>query len=143
MIIVLIPLLLLELYLSLKVGESIGFVWSAVWIVASMLIGVRLLQSTPFAIMGNLSSVAAGKLSMKNFHDAATAYFAGAVLLIIPGVLSDFLGLVCLGYALYLRFVAKITPEQNRHDADYIYKEEENVIDVEIIDEHSSRNDRR
>ncbi|MCD6653183.1 MAG: FxsA family protein [Sulfurovum sp.] len=143
MIIILIPLLLLELYLSLKVGEKIGFIWSAVWIFVSMAAGIKLLQSTPFAMMNNLGSVAKGKLSMKSFHDAATAYFIGAVLLIVPGVLSDFVGIVCLGYTLYLKFIAKITPEQKSYDANHIYKGEEDVIDVEIIDEYSSRHDRR
>ncbi|MDQ1324890.1 MAG: protein FxsA [Campylobacterota bacterium] len=142
MIIILIPLLLLELYLSLKVGEKIGFVWSAVWILVSMVVGIKLLQSTPFAMMNNLGSVAKGKLSMKSFHDAATAYFIGAILLIVPGVLSDFVGIVCLGYTLYLKFIAKITPEQKSYDANHIYKGEEDVIDVEIIDEHSSHHDR-
>ncbi|MBD3790188.1 MAG: FxsA family protein [Campylobacterales bacterium] len=137
LILLLIPFLLLELYLSLKVGEKIGFVWSAVWIVVTMAIGIRLLQSTPFTMMQNLDSVAKGKLSMKGFGDAATAYFIGAVLLIIPGVLSDILGVIALSYAVYLQFIAKITPEQQIFDLNQPYKGEENVIDAEIIDEHT------
>ncbi len=139
MIIILIPLLLLELYLSLKVGESIGFMWSAIWIVVSMLVGIRLLQSTPFTLMGNLAAVSKGKLSMKSFQNASTAYLIGALLLIIPGVLSDFVGLVALLYTVYLQFVAKITPEQTKFDTK---KGDDNVIDVEIIDEHTDRNSR-
>ena len=138
-IIIAIPFFLLELYLSLTVGENIGFMWSAIWIVVSMLIGLRLLQSSSLTLMGNLSSVSRGKLSMQSFQNASTAYLLGAIFLIIPGVLTDFLGLVALIYTGYLQFVAKITPEQTKFDRK---KGDDNVIDVEIIDEHTDRNSR-
>lgn len=134
-----IPFLLLELYLSLSVGEQIGFVWSAVWIVLTILIGVQLLRVSPFAMMGGLQDVSRGKLSLRGFESASSAFFAGAILLIIPGVLSDILGLLALLYTLYLHLTAKITPEQTN----FKHKQGENdVIDVEIIDEHTDRNPR-
>ena len=139
LLIIAIPFLLLELYLSLEVGENIGFLWSAIWIVVSMLVGFRVLQFSTLSIMGNLNSVSRGKLSMQSFQNASTAYLLGAVLLIIPGVLTDFLGLLALGYTVYLQFVAKITPEQTKFDTK---KGDDNVIDVEIIDEHTDRNSR-
>ena len=139
MIFVVIPFLLLELYVSLKVGESIGFFWSALWIILSMFVGVRLLQTSPIAIMGNMSAMAQGKLSMKSFHNAASAYMAGAILLIIPGVLSDILGLLLLIYAFYLQFTAKMRPEKNNP---FQKQGDDDVIDVEVIDEHTDRNDR-
>jgi UPF0716 family protein affecting phage T7 exclusion len=139
LLIIAIPFLLLELYLSLEVGEHIGFMWSAIWIVVSMLVGLRVLQFSTLSIMGNLNSVSRGKLSMKSFQNASTAYLIGAIFLIIPGVLTDFLGLVALGYTVYLQFIAKITPEQTKFDTK---KGDDNVIDVEIIDEHTDRNSR-
>lgn len=139
LLIIAIPFLLLELYLSLEVGENIGFLWSAIWIVVSMLIGFRVLQASSLTLMGNLNSVSRGKLSMQSFQNASTAYLLGAIFLIIPGVLTDFLGLVALGYTVYLQFVAKITPEQTKFDTK---KGDDNVIDVEIIDEHTDLNGR-
>ena len=139
LLIIAIPFLLLELYLSLEVGENIGFLWSAIWIVVSMLVGFRVLQSSSLTLMGNLNSVSRGKLSMQSFQNVSTAYLLGAILLIIPGVLTDFLGLVALGYTVYLQFVAKITPEQTKFNQK---KGDDNVIDVEIIDEHIDRNSR-
>jgi UPF0716 family protein affecting phage T7 exclusion len=134
MVVLLVPFLLLELFLSLSVGENIGFMWSALWIVASMTLGFRLLQSSSLSMMGNINAVKSGKLSMKNFQNAATSYLAAAVLLIIPGVLSDFLGVIALAYTFYLQFVAKITPEQTNNN--FKKQGDEHVIDVEIIDEH-------
>ncbi len=139
LLIIAIPFLLLELYLSLEVGENIGFLWSVIWIVVSMFVGFRVLQFSSLSIMGNLNSVSRGKLSMQSFQNASTAYLLGAILLIIPGVLTDFLGLVALGYTVYLQFVAKITPEQTKFDRK---KGDDNVIDVEIIDEHTDLNGR-
>jgi len=139
-ILVAIPFLLLELYLSLSVGEKIGFLWSAIWIVVTFAIGLQFLSVSPFAIMGNLDALKRGKLSSKGFHSASTAYFTGAVLLIIPGVLTDILGVFAFFYTLYLQLVAKITPEQTSNTSEK--QGEDNVIDVEIIDEHTDRNPR-
>jgi len=139
MIFAAIPFFLLELYLSLSVGENIGFMWSAIWIVMSMMVGVRVLQSSSLTLMGNLSSVSRGKLSMQSFQNSSTAYLLGALLLIIPGVLTDLLGLLALSYTVYLQFIARITPEQTKFDKK---QGDDNVIDVEIIDEHSDRNGR-
>jgi len=132
MIIVLVPILLLELFLSLKIGENIGFMWSVLWIVASMMFGFRLLRLSSLSMMGNLNSVRLGKLSMQNFKNASTSYLAAAILFIIPGVLSDFLGLIALFYTFYLQFIARISPEQTNNN--FKKQGNENVIDVEIID---------
>jgi len=134
-----IPFFLLELYLSLKTGEIIGFFWSAVWIIVSAVVGMILLRNSPYAIMGQMQSVQKGKLNLKKFQDASMAYFLGAILLIIPGVLSDFMGVLALAYTFYLQFIAKITPEQTNFQTN---KGDDNVIDVEIIDEHADRIDR-
>ena len=140
MIVVLIPFMFLELYLSLKVGENIGFLGSLVWIMLSFFVGMMLLQKSSQTMMGNMNAMRQGKLDMKKFQNASMSYLGAAVLLMIPGVLSDFLGVVAFAYSLYLQFVAKITPEQkNNH---FNQQGDDNVIDVEIIDEHS-RSDRR
>ena len=138
-LLMMIPFMLLELYLSLYVGERIGFWGSVIWIISTMILGVRLLQYTPYTLMGNISHVSMGKLSLEEFQNASTSYLIGAILLIIPGVLTDFLGILALGYTMYLRFIAKITPEQTKFKQN---KGDDNVIDVEIIDEHGDRNDR-
>jgi len=134
-----IPFFLLELYLSLKTGETIGFFWSVIWIISSAVIGMILLQNSPHAIMGQMQSVQRGKLNLKKFQDASMSYFIGSILLIIPGVLSDFMGIAAFGYTLYLQFIAKITPEQTNFKTN---QGDDNVIDVEIIDEHTDRIDR-
>ncbi len=132
-----VPFFLLELYLSLKMGETIGFLWSVIWIFLSIIVGIILLQNSPHTMMNNMQSMQKGKLDIKKFQDASMSYFLGSILLIVPGVLSDFFGVISLVYTLYLQFVAKITPEQTKFNQN---KGDDNVIDVEIIDEHTDTN---
>ena len=129
-----IPFFLLELFLSLKMGESIGFLGSVLWIVMSAVVGMGLLKNSPMAMMGNMQAVQKGKLNIKKFQNANMSYFTGSILLIVPGVLSDFLGLFALVYTAYLQFIVKITPEQTNFNQT---KGDNDVIDVEIIDEHT------
>ncbi len=138
MIFLIIPFFLIELYLSLKKGESIGFLWSVIWIILSFALGMMLLQKSSQTMMGNMQSMRQGKLDLRRFQNVSMSYFIGAILLIIPGVFSDFLGVIALFYTLYLQFIAKITPEQTTH---FTKQGDDNVIDVEVIDEHS-RSDR-
>ena len=138
---IVIPYFLLELYLSLQTGENIGFFWSVVWIVFSAIIGSILLKNSPHAISNQMQSVQMGKLNLKKFQDASMSYFIGSLLLIVPGVLSDFMGVVAIAYTLYLQFIAKITPENSNVNSEFknfqTKQGDSNVIDVEIIDEHT------
>ncbi len=134
MIFLLVPFFLMELYLSLKTGEEIGFLWSVLWILSSFMLGMMILQRSSQTMFGNMQSMRQGKLDIRRFKNVSMSYFASAILLMIPGVFSDFLGLIALMYALYLQFIIKITPEQTTH---FTKQGDEHVIDVEIIDEHS------
>lgn len=137
MIFIVIPFFFIELYISLKTGENIGFAWSVLWIIGSFFVGMRLLKTSSHTILGNIESVKKGKLDVQSFKSANLSYFIGAILLIIPGVFSDFLGLMALFYTFYLQTIAKITPEQTNTQTN---QGDDNVIDVEIIDEYSSSN---
>ena len=139
MIFLLIPFFFIELYISLKTGEEIGFLWSAIWIMGSFVFGLALLKRSSLTMMSNMHNMRQGKLDMRRFQNASMSYFIAAILLMIPGVFSDFLGLIALGYTLYLQFVAKITPEQTNNN--FKNQGDDNVIDVEIIDEYD-RSDR-
>ena len=139
-LLILIPYLVGEIYLSLYMLERIGALWATIWTIATIMIGSGLLKNSPYAVMGNMYSLQRGKLDIRKFQDATTSYLLGALLLILPGVLSDMMGVLALLYTVYLQFVAKITPEQPN-----IYqtpKGDDDVIDVEVVDEHADRHDR-
>jgi UPF0716 family protein affecting phage T7 exclusion len=128
---------LLELYVSLALGERLGFIGSVVWILATLSIGMATLRMAPLTIMQNLQAVGLGKLDMKKFQDASMASFVGAILLVIPGVFSDLIGFGLMFYTFYLRFIATITPQKPNI---YTNKGEEDVIDVEIVERNTDNN---
>ena len=59
-------------------------------------------------------------------------YVLSAVLFIIPGILSDFIGAILLLFVLYLQLNGKISQNKN----DFNSKGEEDVINAEIVDNH-------
>ncbi len=136
LVLLLIPFLLAELYLSLSVVEAIGAGWSVVWIVGSFFAGIILLKNSHYTILGSMDNLSRGKLNIVDFQNANLSYVLGSILILLPGIVSDTLGVVAILYTVYLQFVAKVTPENKN-----IYqnqKGDENVIDVEIIDEYNS-----
>jgi len=136
-----IPYFLLELYFSLAVGASIGFLGSVIWILFSFIIGMGLLKNAHLSIMKNMQSVSLGRLNAKSFHDASTSYFLGAILLIIPGVFSDFLGVIALIYTMFLQFGGTMPSIKKRTNIEKSNKQgDDNVIDVEIIEYDSNIN---
>jgi UPF0716 family protein affecting phage T7 exclusion len=133
--------LIFELFLSLEVGSGIGFLWSVIWIVSTFIIGMGLIQNAHTTIKGNMKNLSEGKLNMKTFHDSATSYFLGAILLMVPGVFSDILGVIALLYTFYLQLAGTITSSKNKTNINNLNKQgDDDVIDVEIIESSSSNN---
>jgi UPF0716 family protein affecting phage T7 exclusion len=136
-----IPYFFLELYFSLAIGSEIGFLGSVIWILASFMIGMGLLKNAHLSILNSFSSLSNGKLDGKSFHDSATAYLLGAILLIIPGVFSDFIGVIALLYSLFLQLGGTIPSIKNKTNIKKSNKQgDDNVIDVEIIEHHTNSN---
>jgi UPF0716 family protein affecting phage T7 exclusion len=130
---VLVGLFFAELLVSLKVGLVIGFGWSVVWIVTTALFGALLMRLSPYALMHAFNTMNLSALNVRNAHNAALAYLFSAVLLIVPGVLTDAIGALLLLYSLYLRLF--VTMASNDPNYDY-HKGDDDVIDVEIIHDH-------
>jgi len=126
-----------ELLVSLKVGLLIGFGWSVVCIVSSALLGGVLIQLSPYALMHTFNTMTLSDFGLRNAQNTAVSYMLAAVLLIIPGVMTDVLGGLLLLYVLYLRLFATIT--NTTQYTNYTHnKGDDNVIDVEIVDESDS-----
>ena len=138
---IIIPFILLELYFSLAVGSNIGFLWTVIWIVSTIILGMGLIQNGAATMKKSMGSLASGKLNMKSFHDSASSYFLGAILLIIPGVFSDFLGVIALLYTFYLQLGGTIPSSKNKTNINNSNKQgDDDVIDVEIIESSSHYN---
>ncbi len=130
--IVFVGLFFAELLISLKVGLVIGFGWSVIWILLSAALGGLLIQLSPYALMQTFNTMSLSDFGQRNAHNAALAYLFAAIGLILPGVMTDALGMLALLYSLYLRLFATMQPKKNHHN----YQGDDDVIDVEIIDDH-------
>ena len=138
---IILPYLFLELYFSLAVGEQIGFLWSVIWILGSFMLGMGLIQNAHNSLITNMKLASLGKLDAKSFHDASTSYFIGAILLIIPGVFSDFLGVMALFYTLFLQLGGTISLLKDKTNIKQTNKQgDDDVIDVEIIEHDTISN---
>jgi UPF0716 family protein affecting phage T7 exclusion len=136
MMLLFVLLVMADFFISLKVGIEIGYLASVVWIVSSAIVGIVLLRLSPYALISNFQSFNFGEFDIRDVHNASMAYLLGAVLLIVPGVLSDFAGIALLAYTLYLHLFAKMRHNE-RKDREK-FEGVDNVIDVEIVDEFDS-----
>jgi len=137
MLLVIVGYFILELLASIKMGITIGFGWSVIWVMATSFLGVFLLRLSPYAIMNTINHIGFKNFDMFSAQNAAISYILGAILLIIPGIVSDILGIILLGYTIYLRLFAKM-PTVNKNNK--FNKGDDDVIDVEIIDSTTSDN---
>jgi len=128
-----VPLFFLELFVSMKVGDIIGFLPSVLWILLTMIAGSTLLRLSPYTFMGNIRSMQMGKLDPRSANNASMTYLLGSLFLIVPGVITDCLAVGLLLYSFYLRLSAKMRSQQPNGYTQH--KGDKDVIDVEIIDE--------
>ena len=79
-----------------------------------------------------------GKIDAKEFNRLGASSAIGALMLIIPGFMTDIIGVLMqfnyMGTKIYHKFIKKNTRAQSTHT-----QGEEDVIDVEVIDDFSNR----
>ena len=87
---------LAELYLILKVGDTIGIGWTVALLVADSLLGSWLLRSQGRAVWRRFNEILAqGRVPHREVVDGVLVIFGGAFL-ITPGFLTDIVGLFLL-----------------------------------------------
>jgi len=132
----------LEVYVIVLVGDQIGLLWTVVLLVASSMIGVRLIRAQGRAVLRDFqATIRAGRPPAREALDGALVFVGGA-LLIAPGFITDAIGLVLLvpptravvrrlivrHYAgRMIGYVARAGPRQGR-------RSEENEIDSTAAD---------
>ncbi len=132
--------LFLEVVVSVNIASAIGGVWTFVELIASALVGFSILANFQGTMGENLRALAEARIDPGEFERLNLFTLLGAILLIVPGFLTDIIGLLLqfsvVTKMLVNRFVAKSsadisTPHTNQKD--------EHVIDVEIVGDDSDR----
>jgi UPF0716 protein FxsA len=87
---------LAELYVILKVGDTIGIGWTILLLVADSLLGSWLLRSQGRAVWRRFNEILAqGRVPHREVVDGVLVIFGGAFL-ITPGFLTDIVGVLLL-----------------------------------------------
>ncbi len=87
---------LAELYVIVRLSEWIGFIWVLLLILVSWPIGSRVIRAEGRAALRRLrEALAAGRTPTNEVIDGALVMFGG-LLLLVPGFISDAIGLFLL-----------------------------------------------
>jgi UPF0716 protein FxsA len=87
---------LLELYVILKVGDTIGWPWAILLLAADSVLGAVLLRSQGRAVWRRFNeALRSGRMPHREVQDGVLVIFGGAFLL-TPGFITDILGILLL-----------------------------------------------
>ncbi|MBS1213476.1 MAG: FxsA cytoplasmic rane protein [Proteobacteria bacterium] len=96
LLLALLSLPILEIYLLIQVGGILGFLPTVFLLMAAASAGAYLLQTQSWSTWQKVqASVARGELPAAELIEGALI-MAGGILLLLPGFLSDIVGLFCL-----------------------------------------------
>lgn len=138
--------LLLEVLVSVNISSEIGGLNTFFELIGSAILGIVILANFRNSLVENLHSVSLKKIDLQEFQRLNIFTVVGAILLIVPGFLTDIIGILLQFSVLTTMFVnkfssPKIDQRDDVYDNDYNRDKEmlDEVIDVEIISEHSSK----
>lgn len=136
--------LFLEIMVSSTISSALGGLLTFVEVIVSALIGIFLLQNFKYALMENMMDLARGNINQQDFMRLNIFMALGAVLLIIPGFLTDIIGILLqfefFGLLMAKKFIKRGSSKKNddpfqNTDFRNQNKKDDDVIDVEIIDD--------
>ncbi len=137
--------LFLEVMISVNLSSQIGGFNTFLELILSAFVGFVLLVNFRATLMENMQAFSMQKIDVQEFQRLNIFAVLGAVLLILPGFLTDMIG-VLLQFSvvtkmLVNRFTAKSTHQNKpRYTHTQIHKEkDDDVIDVEIISSDSTK----
>ncbi|MDO9206983.1 MAG: FxsA family protein [Sulfuricurvum sp.] len=127
--------LFLEVLLTVEVASQIGGLMMFSEIVLSAFIGIVILFNFRATLLSNIMELRERRVDANGFYKRNLLSLLGAILLILPGILTDVIAVLIhfflLGQLIVNRFTPKY-PQQNPPNTSN-YSKDDNVIDAEII----------
>ena len=137
-------------------ASMIGGFYTFLEIIITAFIGGFLLKNFKYSLMLNIKALTKGEITQEEFIKQNVANAIGAILLIIPGFLTDIIG-VLLQFGILTRiltkiFTFKVAPKQTQNESTFHYENhnfnytqkrrysDDEIIDVEVIDDNKSIN---
>ncbi len=137
--------LFLEVMISVNLASQIGGFNTFLELILSAFVGFVLLVNFRATLFENMQAFSMQKIDVQEFQRLNIFAVLGAVLLILPGFLTDIIGLLLqfsvITKMLVNRFTAKSTTQKSRgYTHTQIHEEkDDDVIDVEIISNDSTK----
>ena len=131
--------LFLETFVSIEIGSAIGSIWTFVEIVGSAFVGLLLLSNFRYTFFENVRSLIEGEITLDAFTKNNIATLVGAILLIVPGFLTDIVGIL-FQFNVFTNLVVSIFTKKEKNidiqSNKFQNKGEYDVIDIEVIERH-------
>ncbi len=129
--------LFLEVLISVNISSAIGGLMTFVEIMLSAFIGISILINFRNTLIENMTAVSYNCIDLEQFQRLNLFTLFGAILLIIPGFLTDILGILMQFSILTSMLVNRYNVKSGNCDAAFStqnnLKKDSDVIDVEII----------
>ncbi|MFT7859359.1 MAG: FxsA family protein [Sulfurimonas sp.] len=135
--------LFLEVLLSVNISSAIGGLATFLEILASAFIGIAILVNFRNTIVENMQAVSYNCIDLQEFQRLNLFTLFGAILLILPGFLTDIVGIL-LQFSAITSMIVNRYNVKSKHCNTSVFEDEENlkkdkdVIDVEIIEHDTS-----
>jgi 2-isopropylmalate synthase/UPF0716 protein FxsA len=127
--------LFLEVLLTIEVASQIGGFMMFSEIVLSAFIGIAILFNFRATLLSNIMELRERRVDANGFYKRNLLSLLGAILLILPGILTDVIAIsihfFLLGQLIVNRFTPKYPQENSPKTSNY--SKDDNVIDAEII----------
>ncbi|MCL4431718.1 MAG: FxsA family protein [Epsilonproteobacteria bacterium] len=124
--------LFLEVILTVEVASRIGGLMMFAEIMVSALLGIAILFNFRSTLILNIMELKERRINANGFYQRNLLSLLGAILLILPGILTDSIAvlihIVLLGSLIVSRFMPKYPTSNQPHQP-----KDDNVIDAEII----------
>ena len=130
-----------EIFVSVEIASAIGPFWTFVEVIVSAVAGLLLLTNFRYTFFDNMQALMQGAIGPETFQKQNMAALIGALMLIVPGFLTDMTGIV-LQFGIFANLLARRLSGAKGRRSDLqsgpYHEGECDVIDVEIIDDHGT-----
>ena len=133
--------LFLEVLLSVNISSAIGSLNTFLEIILTAFIGMSVLVNFRKTLIENLTAVSYSCIDLKQFQSLNLFTLLGAILLIVPGFLTDILGTLMQFSVFTTMLVNRYHVKSGNCKSDFPQnnsKKDSDVIDVEIITKHTT-----
>ncbi|WP_455755879.1 FxsA family protein [Sulfurimonas sp.] len=133
--------LFLEVLISVNISSVLGGLITFLEIIVSAFIGISILINFRKTLVENMSAVSYNCIDLEQFQRLNLFALFGAIFLIVPGFLTDILGVVMQCTVLTAMFVNRYHVKSDNCKTTFnknYDKKDADVIDVEIISNDTS-----